>query len=201
MQSSAVMTAPAWAHTTAKTRAVVTLEEGLTYEQIYESHFDFVWRNARRLGVSDVSIDDVVQDVFIVAHRKLPCFEARSSIRTWLFGILLKVAKDHRRSEKRRLTREQVSVEISSIDGERPDTPEGALSRKQAASLLLELLQTLDEDKRAIFVLVELEQMSVADVAEMLGLNANTAHARLRAARQAFERALTRHRARMGGRR
>ena len=72
----------------------VVLRESVTYEQVYETNFDFVWRNARRLGLSDGVVDDVVQDVFLVVHRRLAEFQARSSIRTWLFGILLKVAKD-----------------------------------------------------------------------------------------------------------
>jgi RNA polymerase sigma-70 factor (ECF subfamily) len=173
----------------------IVVKGGVTYQQIYESSFDFVWRNARRLGVSDGAIDDVVQDVFIVAHRRLSDFEARSSIRTWLFGILLKVAKDYRRSEKRRLVREQASVELSVLDSDEPDSPADSMAKKEAADLVMRLLDTLDDDKRAIFVSVELEQMTVAEVAEAVGLNLNTAHARLRSARQAFEQALGRHHA------
>lgn len=173
----------------------IALRGGVTYEKIYESSFDFVWRNARRLGVPDGAVDDVVQEVFIVAHRRLPEFEARSSIRTWLFGILLKVAKDHRRGERRRLAREQVSVELRGVEGEPVDTPADLAEKRQAAELVMRLLDSLDDGKRAIFVSVELEQMTVAEVAEATGLNVNTAHARLRAARQAFEQALARHRA------
>lgn len=180
----------------AVSRSGMVLKDSVTYEQVYEANFDFVWRNARRLGISDGAIDDVVQDVFLVVHRRLADFEARSSMRTWLFGILLKVAKDHRRSDKRRAVREQTSLEITVAEGQNSDTPEESLSRKEAANLVLRLLDTLDEDKRAIFVLVELEQTSVVDAAGLLDLNVNTAHARLRAARQAFEQALARHRAR-----
>lgn len=174
----------------------VVLREAVTYAQVYESNFDFVWRNARRLGLSDAVIDDVVQDVFVVVHRRLAEFQARSSIRTWLFGILLKVAKDHRRSERRRLAREQVSVEIAAIEGEPASgSPAEALAKKQAAAIVAQLLDALDDDKRAIFVSVELEQMSVADAAEAMGINTNTAHARLRAARQLFAQAVARHQA------
>lgn len=174
----------------------IVLREGVTYEQVYETNFDFVWRNARRLGLSDAVVDDVVQDVFLVVHRRLAEFQARSSIRTWLFGILLKVAKDHRRSERRRLAREQVSVELSAIESEpTASSPADALAKKQAAAIVAQLLETLDDDKRAIFVSVELEQMSVADAAEAMGINTNTAHARLRAARQLFAQAVARHQA------
>lgn len=176
-------------------RSGIVLKGGVTYEQVYEQSFDFVWRNARRLGVPDGAVDDVVQDVFIIAHRRLPEFEARSSIRTWLFGILLKVAKDHRRSEKRRLVREQTSAELSELDHGDPDSPSDSVEKREAAALVMHLLDALDDDKRAIFVCVELEQMTVAEVAEATGLNLNTAHARLRSARQAFEQALSRHHA------
>lgn len=191
MQAAAAL--PQLAETAAQSGIV--MKGGVTYEQIYESSFDFVWRNARRLGVSDGAIDDVVQDVFIIAHRRLVDFEARSSIRTWLFGILLKVAKDHRRSEKRRLVREQTSAELSVLDSDEPDSPADSMAKKQAADLVMRLLDSLDDEKRAIFVSVELEQMTVAEVAEAVGLNLNTAHARLRSARQAFEQALARHHA------
>jgi RNA polymerase sigma-70 factor (ECF subfamily) len=174
----------------------VVLRESVTYEHVYEKNFDFVWRNARRLGLSDAVVDDVVQDVFIVVHRRLGEFQARSSIRTWLFGILLKVAKDQRRGERRRLAREQVSVEIASIESEPlASSPADALAKKQAAAIVAHLLESLDDDKRAIFVSVELEQMSVAEAAEAMGINPNTAHARLRAARQLFQQAVARHHA------
>lgn len=191
MQAAAVLLLPV----ESSARSGIQLKGEVTYEQIYESSFDFVWRNARRLGVSDGAIDDVVQDVFIIAHRRLPEFEQRSSIRTWLFGILLKVAKDYRRSEKRRLAREQTSAELTVLEANDPASATDLIAKKQAAALVMELLENLDDDKRAIFVSVELEQMSVSEVAEAIGLNLNTAHARLRSARQAFEQALARHHA------
>lgn len=171
----------------------VVLRESITYERVYETNFDFVWRNARRLGMSDGAVDDVVQDVFIVVYRRLAEFQARSSIRTWLFGILLKVMKDHRRGERRRLAREQVSVEIASIEAPAcAESPASVLEAKQAAALVARLLDALDEDKRALFVSVEIEQMSVAEAAEAMSINVNTAHARLRAARRRFQEAARR---------
>lgn len=172
----------------------VVLREGVTYERVYETNFDFVWRNARRLGMSDGAVDDVVQDVFVVVYRRLAEFQARSSIRTWLFGILLKVIKDHRRGERRRLAREQVSIEIAAIESPPcAESPARALEARQAAALVARLLDGLDEDKRALFVSVEIEQMSVAQAAEAMSLNINTAHARLRAARRRFQEAARRH--------
>src|SRR5262245_44836563 len=71
-----------------------------TLDAIYEAHVAYVWRVVQRLGVPESSADDAVQDVFLVVHRKLDGFEGRSSIRTWLYGIALRVARDHRRKRR-----------------------------------------------------------------------------------------------------
>jgi RNA polymerase sigma-70 factor (ECF subfamily) len=166
----------------------------VSYDAIYKEHFGFVWRNVRRLGVPVALADDAVQDVFIVVHRRLPTFEWRSSIRTWLFGILAHVARDYRRSQARQDTKAQALA--AEGDPDAPATPAELADRSEAARILDGFVARIDEDKREVFVLVELEQMSVADIAEALGLNVNTAHARLRAARQQFEAAVARFRAR-----
>ncbi len=166
--------------------------EVASYEAIYDEHFNFVWRNARRLGVPEASVDDVVQDVFLVVHRKLSQFEGRSSLHTWLYGILVRVVRDHRRSQARRTAK---AIAVAAEPEEPEPTPLDLLAKREAARVLEGLLDELDEEKREVFVLVELEQLSVADVATALGLNVNTAHARLRAARSAFESASARFRA------
>src|SRR5882672_3249734 len=71
-------------------------------KEIYERYGDFVWRNLRRLGIGEEAADDALQDVFLVVHRRLPEFESRSSIKTWLFGIVLRVAQTHLRTVRRR---------------------------------------------------------------------------------------------------
>src|SRR5258708_39968771 len=67
-----------------------------SFERLYETHFSFVWRSARRLGTPLSNLDDVVQEIFVVVHRRLGAFEGRSSIKTWLFGILADVVRAHR---------------------------------------------------------------------------------------------------------
>jgi RNA polymerase sigma-70 factor (ECF subfamily) len=171
----------------------VSVQEA-SYEEIYKEHFAFVWRNVRRLGVPEASADDAVQDVFVVVHRRLSEFEGRSSLRTWLFGILVRVARDHRRSRARQHDKAEALAAEASHDG--TPTPADIAAKREAARILEELLDQIDEEKREVFVLVELEQMSVADVADALALNVNTAHARLRAGRQQFEAAVARFRAR-----
>jgi RNA polymerase sigma-70 factor (ECF subfamily) len=163
--------------------------------RIYEEHFDFVWRSARRLGVPPGAVDDVVQEVFIVVHRQLASFEGRSSMKTWLFGILRNVVLRQRRSWARR--REE-ALEESAVAAAGTPADEH-LAEREARRVLHALLAGLDDDKRAVFVLAELEQMSAPEIAEATGLKLNTVYSRLRLARAEMEKALERHRARERG--
>jgi RNA polymerase sigma-70 factor, ECF subfamily len=156
------------------------------FEEVYEQVFDFVWRSLRRLGVPEASIDDAVQDVFVVVHRRLAGFEGRSSLKTWVFGIAMRVARDHRRLARRKGGHAQLDPRI--VDGA-PD-PVEALARCEAVRELDRILGALDEDKRAVFVLAEIEEMSAPEIAEALGVNLNTVYSRLRAARRGVEAAL-----------
>ncbi|HET8938411.1 MAG TPA: sigma-70 family RNA polymerase sigma factor [Polyangiales bacterium] len=179
-------------------RKLVSLEpeqelRTLVFSEVYEAQFDFVWRSARRLGVSALHLDDVVQEVFLVVHRRLAEFEARSSLKTWLFAITRRVVGDYRRSARRK-----PSEPIGNYEPEASASclADARLARDEDARLLYALLDELDEDKREVFVLAELEQMSGPEIAEALSENVNTVYARLRAARGAFEAAVARHHAR-----
>jgi len=164
-------------------------EESKRFEAIYEEYFDFVWRSARRLGVPAEAVDDAVQDVFLVVHRRLHEFEGRSTLKTWLFGIALRVCRSHRRKRKKR-------PELLDHDVVDPKPgPEAEAETEQARVLLHRCLDDLDDDKRSVFVLAELEQATAPEIAEALQLKLNTVYSRLRAARRAFEAAVQRHRA------
>jgi RNA polymerase sigma-70 factor, ECF subfamily len=164
-------------------------------EEVCVAHMDFVWRNLRRLGVAEASIDDAVQDVFLVVHRRLGEFQERSRMTTWLFAIVLRVAATHRRSVQRRRHRinEVAPVVLEAVADREGEGPLELVARREARELLHRLLGQLDDDKRAMLVSVDLEQMSVPAAAEALGLNLNTAYSRLRAARAAFNEAVARH--------
>lgn len=165
----------------------------LGFAEVYEAQFDFVWRSARRLGVSALHLDDVVQEVFLVVHRRLGDFEARSSLKTWLYAITRRVVADYRRSARRK-----PSEPIGNFEPEASAScaADAQLARDEDARLLYALLDELDHDKREVFVLAELEQISGPEIAAALGENVNTVYARLRAARAAFEAAVARHHAR-----
>jgi RNA polymerase sigma-70 factor (ECF subfamily) len=162
-----------------------------TLEQIYDKHFDFVWRNARRLGVPEASADDVVQDVFMIVQRRLPIYDGRAPMQSWLFGILVRVVATQRRSYRRKAARnvpfdQSISRELTAAQD---PTPFEQLERSERAELFANVLGQLDEDKRALLILSELEDWTLREIAELYKSNINTIYSRLRAAKRAFERA------------
>jgi RNA polymerase sigma-70 factor, ECF subfamily len=157
------------------------------FETVYREHHAFVWRSVRRLGVPDADVDDLVQEVFVVVHRRLAEFEGRSAITTWLFGIAYRVMQEHRRSGMARARREQ------QVEGGRPPTePDRRLSRVEAVGVLDELLERLDEDQRGVFVMAEVVKLTAPEIAELTGAKLNTVYSRLRLARRAFDESLQR---------
>jgi len=159
------------------------------FATVYEAHAAFVWRSLRRLGVREADLADICQDVFVVVHRKLGGFDGRSSIKTWLFGICLRTASDYRR--RAHVQREDIMEQVP--DQAVPAMQTEALALRQARTLLDRILTGLDDDKRATFVLFELEQLPMADVAESMGCPLQTSYARLYAARRYVEEALAKH--------
>jgi RNA polymerase sigma-70 factor (ECF subfamily) len=161
-----------------------------TFAQIYAEFADFVWRNARRLGVSSSSADDVVQEVFIVVFRRLPEYDGRAAMRSWIFGILVRVVQGHRRGFQRKDAR-YVSLEQDRAQphaGATPGlSPSDDAENAEGVRLLETLLSQLDEDKRTVLILSVLEEWTLREIAEYLGSNTNTVHSRLRAAKRAFE--------------
>lgn len=175
-----------------------------TFEQVYEATFAFVFRNARRLGVPESHIDDVVQDVFVVVHRRLPDYDGRASIRAWVYGILSRVVRDYRRTVRRKaaplLSNASDSPSLLAIPSTAPP-PSTVAENNEDLRLLLRLLETLDDEKREVLVLSELEQLTVPEIAETIGANQNTVYSRLKAAKKAFAEIYEREQARASRRR
>lgn len=157
-----------------------------SFEAVYDAHFPFVWRSLRHLGVPEAALDDAAQDVFVVVHRRLADFEGRSTLRTWLFGIVLRVAKDHRRAQGRRGPHEALDPGLADPS---PGPAEQAHTR-EAVSRLEKVLLRLDEDKRTVFVLAEVEGLTGREIAIALEIPENTVYSRLRAARRQFDDAV-----------
>ncbi len=173
--------------------ATATTEPGARdFDAIYREHFPFVWRNLRRLGVAEAHVEDAAQEVWVVVHRRLKDFEGRSSVRTWLFGIAMRTASDHRRWRRRKDPRDR-DDDVDAVASRAP-SPEELTERAQAARALDRLLDAIPEERRAVFVLAELEQMSAPEIAQAIGIPLNTVYSRLRVARAEFETAAQRYR-------
>jgi RNA polymerase sigma-70 factor (ECF subfamily) len=176
---------------------VQTLHHGPTtarrdhFATVYRAHHDFVWRTLRHLGVDADRIDDALQDTFLVVYRRMAEFEGRAALRTWIFEIARRVAARYRRSAAREAPRrcELAEVEVA------PHV-EDELARAEAAEILREFLDGLDPDKSVVFIMAELEQRRVPEIADALAVNLNTVYARLRAARQQLDRLIHRLQAR-----
>ncbi len=166
------------------------------FEDIYARHAAFVFRNLRRLGVPERHLDDAVQDVFVVVHRRLTEFEGRSAVTTWLFAIVLGVGRNYRRSHRRHAAEAPGGDDPDELIGAPAERPDRRAEQAQAVRVLCTLLDELDEDKREAFVLSQLEGMTAPEISEALGVNVNTVYARIRAATKAFEQAVARFRAR-----
>jgi RNA polymerase sigma-70 factor (ECF subfamily) len=169
------------------------------FATIYEQYFDFVWRSARRLGVSPAAMDDVVQETFIVIHAKLATVRQPESLRSWIYGVVRRTVSDHRRSQRVRDASGPVLAVQQELEHPVPPTPLDVTQQNDQVKLLFSLLDSLDPPKREVFMLAELEEMTAPEIAAILEIPLNTAYSRLRAARQAFEQALARHVARLRG--
>jgi RNA polymerase sigma-70 factor (ECF subfamily) len=167
------------------------------FSAIYRDYFDFVWSSARRLGVGLDAIDDLVQEIFVVIHTRLATLEHPAALRSWVYGIVRRKVSTYRRSQR---TREGSGSAVALACQTRESTPFDVAEHREQVKLLSQLLDKLDSPKREVFVLVELEELTVPETARLLAVPVNTVYSRLRAGRQAFNEALARHNAQRGGR-
>jgi len=160
---------------------------------VYDAHFRYVWRCLRSLGVRDSQLDDALQDVFVVVQRRLADFDGGAELRTWLYAIALRIARKYR---ERRL-REPASLDDAPEQAPRTavtGSGERALLASERLALAHDILATLSDEQREVFVLARVEQMSAPEIASVVGIPLNTVYSRLRAARLAFEAEVARRR-------
>lgn len=159
-----------------------------SFETVFRLHHGFVWRNLARLGVPDRHLDDALQDVFVVVHRRLPTYVRRAPIRSWLFEIVRRIAWRHRTAARRH------HAQSDGVDGLESNarSVHDELELRDDLQRLDAWLSELDEDKRCAFVLSELENLRGPEIADVLGVNVNTVYARVRAARQHVQRHMRR---------
>ncbi len=161
--------------------------DAASFREVFSRYAPYVLGLVRRLGVRDAEVEDVAQEVFIVVHRQLPQFEGRSSVKTWLCGITLRTVANHRRKVMRR---REASFEASGELQIAADQ-DGLLERRDDATTLQHALDRLSPKLREVFVLYEIEELPMADVARSLGCPRFTAYTRLHAARAALRQRLT----------
>jgi RNA polymerase sigma-70 factor (ECF subfamily) len=166
--------------------------ETARFRELVDRHYEFVWRSVRRLGVPRSDVDDAAQEVFVVAARRLADFDAARE-RAFLFGTAARVASTRRRNERRR---------PEELDAESDARPAGDLDPEELAELararplLQEILDGMSDEVRAVFILSELEELPVREIAGVLGLPQGTVSSRLRSAREKFHAGIKRLQAR-----
>ena len=156
--------------------------------QVIRAHASFVWRVLRHLGINEDQLDDLSQEVFLVVLRQLPTFEGRSSLRTWIYGICRNLAQ-----RARAQTRAQHAPDVAQLP-ELTEAPsqDRELWLKQAHAQLLGALDGLDADQRAVFLLYEIEELPMEEIAAAIEAPVTTCYSRLAAARRKVESAMRR---------
>lgn len=156
---------------------------GTEFEALYTEHFAFAWRMLLHFGVAEGQVEDAVQDVFVVVHRRLDRWDRRSA-RSWLYGIARRVAADHRRARARHQRK------LDALPKAQAPTLERQIADRELLAMLEAALAKLDPGPREVFVMAEIEGMSAREIAELLELNPNTIASRLRRARAELARVL-----------
>jgi RNA polymerase sigma-70 factor (ECF subfamily) len=170
-----------------------------SFQELCARYFEFVWKCARAFGARADEIDDVVQDVFLVVQRRGADLKEERLARSWIYGIARRVVSSHRRQRRGR-DAGGGEPDVDSLSSSQP-SPFAAVERNAEVSVLLRLLDGLDERKREVFVLSEILEMNGNEIAETIGVPMNTVYSRLRAARQEFDAAVLRERKSLGRRR
>jgi len=169
-----------------------------SFRSVYDDYFDFIWTCTRRLGVPTEAVDDVVQEIFVVVHARLKTLERPASLRSWLYGVVRRTVSTYHRARRVRSAREVLDPFDHHAIAVQPSPLDLALLSDEIR-LLWRLLGELDPLKRELFVLAELEEMTMPEIAEAIGIPLNTAYSRLRVARQEFEEAFARYTAQQKG--
>jgi RNA polymerase sigma-70 factor (ECF subfamily) len=159
----------------------------VTFRSIYEEHARFVWVTLQRLGVRRDDLGDVAHDVFVVVHRRLQTFDQTSRVTTWLFGICLRVAANYRRRQHR--VHSEAALRARVTDDVSVQVPvDEMLARRQERASAERVLGALSLEKRAVFIMFEIESLSCQEIAEVMGVPIGTVYSRLHAARAQIQR-------------
>lgn len=162
-----------------------------SFPELCAQYFEFVWKCARGFGSRPDEIDDVVQDVFLVAQRRHGDLKEERLARSWIYSITRRVVSSQRRRRRERDSRAAEDVDSLTSNEQ---SPLAAAEHNLEVRVLSALIEGLEERKREVFVLSEILEMSGPEIAETIGVPVNTVYSRLRAAREDFDAAAQRHR-------
>ena len=170
----------------ARIEAAAAPREPANFKALYDSHFRLVWCALSRLGVRDADLMDLTQKVFLTAYLKLPEFEGRSQLSTWLWGICRRVAIAYRRSSAIRyeVMTDPITLELTSE--QRTETSGEVDAGKQAA--IEHILGKLSDSQRRVLTLYEVDELDGPEIAALLNISLGTVRSRLRYARKLFRR-------------
>jgi RNA polymerase sigma-70 factor (ECF subfamily) len=160
-----------------------------SFRDIFEENARFVWRSLLGLGVGESDAPDASQQVFLVLNQKLGQLEPGCAIRTFAYGICIRVAADFR--NRAHVRREQLCAVLPERSA--AANQEGILSQREALLKLRAVLDQIDSSQREVFVLYEIEELDMVDVARAVGCPLQTAYSRLHAARKTVAAALGEH--------
>lgn len=164
------------------------VERRARFRVIVEGEFDYVWITLRRLGVQPRDLEDVVQDVFVNLYRRLDLYDPSRPIRPWLFAFALRAASDWRKQARHRV---EVLGQPVDVAGNTP-APDEAMARNEDRELVLRALEDVEIERRAVFILYEIDGCSMKDIVESLRIPLFTGYSRLRVAREEFTAAVRR---------
>jgi RNA polymerase sigma-70 factor (ECF subfamily) len=171
----------------------------LDFRTIFETYGPFVARTLRRLEVPSADRHDLRQEIFVVVHRKLGEFDGRAPLASWIYGICVRMVSMYRRSARVRRERPSDNPEPELAASGVVTTQDLDLDSRRACAHAEALLAKLDDEKRRVFVLYEVEGLSMIEVAEIVGCPLQTAYSRLHAARKGMKVLLQRSRLARGG--
>ncbi len=166
------------------------IERDALFERIFDAEYDYVHHSLRRLGVQQRDLEDLAHDVFVAVYGNLSRYDETRPIKPWLFAFAFRLASDYRRLARHRTA---LGVEPDDVVASQPSAEDTAIDR-QTARLVDRALDGLPLEQRAVFVMYEIDETSMKDVAETLEIPVNTAYSRLRLARAAFAEAVRRER-------
>jgi RNA polymerase sigma-70 factor, ECF subfamily len=157
------------------------------FEAIFEAELPYVWASLRRLGVAPSDLEDVAHELFLLVAQRLPTADTSRPLRPWLFAFAVRFAADYRRLARHRL---DFLGDVEPADG--APSAERRLMTRERERLVLLALEQVELDRRAVFILHELDEVPMTEIAPALGIPLNTGYSRLRIAREEFVDAVRR---------